>query len=140
MSSLSFFILRNLHEDSPIQFPLIAARNLRVASPCRGYFQANTCYDLWVFIRFSEGRLMAEKIVGNFTVRTVQGSTRPGEWTSTFFVSRLDAKLGDNWVLRETVVATFDNPNAAAQIALDAGVRAASQLSPDARPRSRTRG
>jgi hypothetical protein len=79
---------------------------------------------------------MAEKIVGNFTVRTVQGSTRPGEWTSTFFISRLDAKLGESWVLRETITAKFDNPNAAAENALDAGVRAASQLSPDTRPRS----
>jgi hypothetical protein len=77
---------------------------------------------------------MDEKIVGNFIVRTVQSSTRPGEWTSTYFISRIDAKLGDNWVVRAPIDAVFDNQNAAAEYALDAGVKAARSLDPDAPP------
>lgn len=80
---------------------------------------------------------MAEKIVGNFIVRTVQGSTRPGEWTATYFISRIDAKLGEGWIVREPVDAVFDNQNAAAEYALDAGVKAARLLEPDARPPAR---
>ncbi|MEJ2768232.1 hypothetical protein [Mycetohabitans sp. B46] len=83
---------------------------------------------------------MAERIVGNFIVRTMQSSTRPGEWTSTYFISRLDAKLREGWVVRQAIDAVFDNQNAAAEYALDAGVKAAARLAPDARGASRERG